>query len=187
MAHHVPQQPGMTSHLAGQLFLHFVREQLKVDAPFFIDLLRSLSAQSETSNDPDYQYIATTLDQLADEFKRYEHRQLTKDEANKPNLELSETDFAELVRMLLGPESDQHLSDQIVVMFFYFYDFMMRMAIKGTPRMDEVLQWSQQAFSQHLDAKVDAAGGWRAVLKTPKTGFLSSITRFFSFGTRRKN
>ncbi|XP_059154562.1 uncharacterized protein LOC131940039 isoform X2 [Physella acuta] len=175
-----------TIHNCGSLlFLHFVRQRLNEDAPVLIDSLLTLR-QIELTVDPDVIDLSNALNEVAKEYQASDQRLLTKAEANKPNLELSENDFIEIVRMMMGSFDSQYKIETIVVIFFYFYDFMLRMSCKGTPRMDEILQWCQQAFTYHLDPKVDAVGGWKTILETSKPGLFSSFSQWFTFRTKRK-
>ncbi|XP_059154525.1 uncharacterized protein LOC131940007 [Physella acuta] len=147
----------------GQLFLLFVKQRLQADHPEMVSQITLLSDFKEPENE-EFKCAYKDLQRETSHFLKSKQRQMTKDEAMAHSLDIREQDFKSIVEQVLAA-SPENLVNCIVVVFFFMYDFIMRMYTKGVANMGEVLGWSQKTVVEEVDPKVTQAGGWVTVFK----------------------
>ncbi|XP_059154524.1 uncharacterized protein LOC131940006 [Physella acuta] len=162
----------------GQVFLLFVKQRLKDDNPELISQLSFLSTAQAKEN-VELKHVCAGLEDVARHFLNSKHRKLTRDEAMAHSLDVKEQDFKSIVQEVLAAAT-QNVSEHIIVVFFFLYDYVMRMYSKGIAKMDQVLGWCQTAVVEGIDPKVTQVGGWAHVFskKKPKQRPQSSSSLF---------
>ncbi|XP_059154528.1 uncharacterized protein LOC131940010 [Physella acuta] len=167
------------------LFLLFVKQRLLEDNPELIQNLTVLSDLRVEGGNAELDPVFKGIEGISSEFMHSRQRQLTKDTAMNHSLDVREEEFQSIVKQVVGA-STQNLAEHIIVVFFFLYDYVMRMYSKGIAKMDQVLGWCQTAVVEGIDPKVTENGGWAPLFcnENEKQNSQSSkniFTKVFSF------